>query len=431
VARTCTLVPLLVELGAHDEAARRLEEVLAAWEQRWPGDRGRLYRARLRVAHAWVLHSRGRVDRAVHLLAGAWKDAGDCMPHVLRPDWTRLRTLVQDALTQGSVDVDTAIEALRGVSADGAALVELMRDHPAEGVRERAESFLLASGHPAALSHAMQHPARAGTALAPIQSQAIARLVVAAPPLRFTMLGRFRLCRGTWEIERAQWRRPIASRLVRVLLAHRESPLPEDLLFEYLWPDRPWELARRSLQVAVSQARAVLDLPGAVASAIEGSERAYQLILRDEDSVDTDEFEALAAAALAETGPARRDVLERAVRRWGGEPLAEDRYTSWAQAWRARLLDLYEHVLLELALAREHEGDHFAAIDAANVLLAHDATNEPAHALIMQANARAGRKGHALRQYLACRRAFVDALGLEPSAQTQALQARILAGEAV
>jgi hypothetical protein len=36
-----------------------------------------------------------------------------------------------------------------------------------------------------------------------------------------------------------------------------------------------------------------------------------------------------------------------------------------------------------------------------------------------------------LRQYLECRRALVVELGVEPSAETSAIQARILAGEPV
>jgi DNA-binding SARP family transcriptional activator len=49
----------------------------------------------------------------------------------------------------------------------------------------------------------------------------------------------------------------------------------------------------------------------------------------------------------------------------------------------------------------------------------------------MAAYARSGRTSYALRQYLECRRALVSDLGVEPSAETSRLQARILAGEAV
>ncbi len=46
----------------------------------------------------------------------------------------------------------------------------------------------------------------------------------------------------------------------------------------------------------------------------------------------------------------------------------------------------------------------------------------------MGAYASAGRRGAALRQFLNCRRALVEQLGIEPEAETLALQRRILAG---
>jgi DNA-binding SARP family transcriptional activator len=49
----------------------------------------------------------------------------------------------------------------------------------------------------------------------------------------------------------------------------------------------------------------------------------------------------------------------------------------------------------------------------------------------MTAYARAGRTGHALRQYLECRSTLVETIGTEPAEATSRLQARILAGEAV
>ena len=49
----------------------------------------------------------------------------------------------------------------------------------------------------------------------------------------------------------------------------------------------------------------------------------------------------------------------------------------------------------------------------------------------MLAYARTGRTSYALRQYLECRRALIDELGIEPSEQTSEIQARILTGEPV
>ena len=76
-------------------------------------------------------------------------------------------------------------------------------------------------------------------------------------------------------------------------------------------------------------------------------------------------------------------------------------------------------------------GDLAAAADVARRLVDLDPVNEAAHRQLIVAYARAGQRGHALRQYLACRRALVAELGVEPGEETAALQRRVLAGEAV
>jgi DNA-binding SARP family transcriptional activator len=85
------------------------------------------------------------------------------------------------------------------------------------------------------------------------------------------------------------------------------------------------------------------------------------------------------------------------------------------------------------ALCDEHAaaGDHLAAADAARRFVELDPLHEGAHRRLIAAYARAGRRGHALRQFLACRRALVEQLGVEPDTETVALQRRVLAGEPV
>jgi DNA-binding SARP family transcriptional activator len=95
------------------------------------------------------------------------------------------------------------------------------------------------------------------------------------------------------------------------------------------------------------------------------------------------------------------------------------------------LVETYSHVLGALLEGHAASGRHHDAIGAARRLLALDPHNEQAHRQLMVSYARTGRTSHALRQYLECRRALVVDLGIEPSAQTSRLQARILAGEPV
>lgn len=79
--------------------------------------------------------------------------------------------------------------------------------------------------------------------------------------------------------------------------------------------------------------------------------------------------------------------------------------------------------------AHQRAGDHAGAVAAARRMVDLDPYDEAAQRLLMLAYARAGRRGAALRQYLECRRALVDGLGVEPTAETARLHARILAGD--
>jgi DNA-binding SARP family transcriptional activator len=244
------------------------------------------------------------------------------------------------------------------------------------------------------------------------------------------VLGGFSVRRGAWSVEESAWDRKVAQRLLRLLLVRRGDPVPEDDLLEALWSGKPADSARRGLQTTVSAIRGVLDVPGAP-SRIEVSERTYALRLRDGDTVDADAFEAAAELALATDGPDRLPALRAAAERWTGEPLPEERYSDWAAAYRERLIDRYIAVLTALTRLHERVGDHAGAADLAREVVDIDGLNEGAHRALMVAYARAGRTGHALRQYLECRRALVEGLGVEPSEATSELQARILAGETV
>jgi DNA-binding SARP family transcriptional activator len=68
-------------------------------------------------------------------------------------------------------------------------------------------------------------------------------------------------------------------------------------------------------------------------------------------------------------------------------------------------------------------------VRAARALVDLDPLDEHAQRLLIGAYAAVGRRADALRQFLECRRALVEQLGIEPDAETLALQRRILAGE--
>ncbi len=420
---TAILVPVLVEAGQPSWARELLDDALRG--------RPRECRSpRLFAQRAWLRRNEGDDPGALEDLGCAWHDAGTEPQNLVRREWRWLEPLLWTALEQGVLPPDEVVAAIEGAMPGGAPLLAFTR-HPMAEVRRAALVAAVASGHPEA-PRAVGELERVKDAAVAAAARASGRRLASEPPaLVFTLLGGFGLRRGAFTVDDEAWERRVAQRLVRLLLVRRDAPVPEDVLFEAFWPDKPADAARRGLQVAVSSARAVLDPPGAEQTTIEVSERSYRLRLRPGDSVDADEFERAARAALSARRPDRVPLLEVAAARWGGEPLPEDRYEDWAIAWRERLLDLYGQVLGALADEHAAAGDNPRAIDASLRAVEVDPLDEAAQRRLMLLYARSGRRGHALRQFLACRRALVDGLGVEPAEETAALQRLILAGETV
>jgi DNA-binding SARP family transcriptional activator len=294
----------------------------------------------------------------------------------------------------------------------------------------RAVALLGHSGNPMAVSRLGDLSDESGD-VAAAASRALATAAHAPPRLSIALMGGFEVRRGSWVVSHEAWERPVAARLARYLVLHRHEATPEDVLFELFWPDRDHAAARRGLQATTSRLRHALDWPPADGSVVEIRDRCYRLVLREGDEVDSELFVHVAAGALAETGAARLHLLEHAAELWRGEPLPEDRYADWTRGWREGLVDRYLDVLAALADARRGQEDLAGAIGAERRIVEIDALNEAAHRALMLDYARSGRRGHALRQYLQCRRRLVDELGVEPDDRTTRLQALILAGEAV
>ena len=416
------LVPPLAAVGRLARAAELLSQTLALVDGAYVGDRGRLFRGRLLAQRAWLAHLEGDPVKADAVLIEAREAAGPAGRHVLRREWRRLEPVVWGALEREHVEAGAAVADIDGAFPGGLELVPFL-EHPNPAVCAAALGPAVRSGDPRAL--ALLDATQASD---PEQTPTVARVL---PPLRLSVLGRFGIARGAWTAADSDWGRPVDARLVRYLLTRLDTPVPEDLIFDALWPELEPRSARRSLHVAVSRTRKLLDLPRAQRSTIEGHDHAYRLALGERDGVDAEEFRAAAVGALGSRGADRQARLERARTLWTGEPLTEERYSDWAAGYREELGDLYVAVLTALVELYGRSGDHVSTAGVARTLVEADPLNEGAHRALITAHARAGRTGHALRQYLECRRTLVDELGIEPSEATSQLQARILAGKAV
>lgn len=423
------LVPTLARTGSRQSAWSLLTDTIDQVDEALPAG-SQVPRPGLLALRAWLRHEDGDRSGADEDLCVAWRDAGPVRAYILRREWEQLRPLLWSALERDLLPAEDVVRVLGQAFPDGLALVEFL-SHPVPEVRRVAIEPAVASGHPEAGRRLGRLAKDEDRGVAAAAGRARERLSEAVPPLHFRVLGEFSARRGAWRIEDEAWDRPSAARLVRFLLIQRGEVVPGDVILEAMWPKLAPKNARSSLHTAVSRARQALDLPGGSGTVLESIEGGYRLGLGAADSVDAEQFEAAAARALDEEGEDRPRLLDHARALWGGEPLPGERYSEWTIAWRERLIDRYVELLTAMVELHVSRGDHRSAIAAARDIIELDPLNESGHRELMAAYARAGQTGHALRQYLGCRRALVGELGVEPSEATSRLQARILAGESI
>ncbi|MGH3031492.1 MAG: BTAD domain-containing putative transcriptional regulator [Gaiellaceae bacterium] len=216
--------------------------------------------------------------------------------------------------------------------------------------------------------------------------------------------------------------------LLALLLLHANSVVSKDRLIDALWGETPPPTAPTALQVNVSKLRKTLGAARIVTRA-----PGYALELQPEE-LDLRCFERLSsegASALA-GGNAERaaGLLHEALSLWRGPPLADLAYEAFVQTEALRLEELRLAALEQRIEADLALGRHAQVVGELERLVAEHPLREGLRGRLMLALYRSGRQADALEAYHAARRALVDELGLEPSADLQELERAILRQDA-
>jgi DNA-binding SARP family transcriptional activator/ABC-type branched-subunit amino acid transport system substrate-binding protein len=234
--------------------------------------------------------------------------------------------------------------------------------------------------------------------------------------LRFRVLGPVEVWQDGREL-------PLGTGRQRALLAllalHANELVAADRLVDELWEGKPPASATKVLQGYVSQLRRVLP-EGSLLT--RGS--SYELRV---DGSDAEDFERLVQQAAGESPREAVATLGSALELWRGRPFADFEYETWAQAESARLEELRLVAREERIDAELQLGAGTRLVPELESLVAEHPLRERLRAELMLALYRAGRQADALDTFAAGRRLLVDELGLEPAAELQELQRRILA----
>ncbi len=210
--------------------------------------------------------------------------------------------------------------------------------------------------------------------------------------------------------------------VLALLVAGVGKPVSVEALIDGVWGDEPTTGARSTLQTYVSNLRA------AIGDVIVRDDGGYRLVA-DPENVDAVEFERAVehATALVETDPAEAAHRLRAtLALWRGHPYADlpGPFALELEARRLgelRLRAVETRIEAELALGRN--GQLIAELE---VLCEEFPVYERFRAQHMLALYRSGRQAEALRAYQRTRAYLAEELGLEPSAQLQDFERRIL-----
>ena len=215
------------------------------------------------------------------------------------------------------------------------------------------------------------------------------------------------------------------SALLAVLALRPGTLLTRERLCDLLWPRSAPEQARGSLRQALAQLRKALndDTGEIVESCADG-------LRLNPDRVDVD-----AARLEAALDDGTSEALENAARIFNGEllrgfTLDETPFDEWRRIEGQRLSRRAMAALGELLDKHCAAGDVAAATALGERLLDIDPASEPTHQSLMQLHLDRGALGSAMAQYERCREALHAALGVPPSADTDALRRRIRAQRA-
>ena len=214
--------------------------------------------------------------------------------------------------------------------------------------------------------------------------------------------------------------------LVRLLI-DANRPVPAERLIDDLWAGDPPRSAAQTLQTYVSQLRKALGSDRLVTTA-----GGYQVVVGHDD-LDATRFESAvtdgrAALARGEAASAA-SVLRDALALWRGPALVDAQGAAWAAAETARLEELRLVAVETLLEARLADGDNRGVVASAEAAVAQYPLRERLWAFLMTGLYRDGRQADALRAFRRLRSHLGDELGLEPSAELQNLEARMLRQE--
>jgi DNA-binding SARP family transcriptional activator len=223
--------------------------------------------------------------------------------------------------------------------------------------------------------------------------------------------------------------------LLAYLILQGAHPCSRQVLAGVFWGDSPEASARSCLNTALWRLRLALEDHKPSTEPVLLSTPGGEICLNPARPlwVDALAFEDAVKPALAhpEKSPQPGEIaeLEKCLKLYRGD-LLESFYDDWALGERERMRLLHLSAMECLMRCYQQCGDLERSLETGLQILRQDPLREEIHRAVMRLYHATGRRAQAVLQYEHCRSLIRQELGIDPMPETQALVARIQAGDA-
>ena len=392
------------------------------------------------LTHTYLLHAQAvllthregePLEPAFELLAQAEPLVAHLNLPELTIEWHRLRSIALQKMGDDAAALMHAQQAVNCAEEWGHALyrglayLQLLSDpsNPSDlSQREHAESLLSGYGAPLWWRRVQVPPMEGRPAGALVLSERGYEIEV-------RMLGEVRIRFRGRQLPPDGWVSPRTRALFCHLVLMQGRPLHSDTLCESHFPHLELERARVNLQTTISAARRSLRraLSDEAGEWLRYERGLYRWAPDHSWAADAFEFERIARDALALADVhAQMERLQDALSLYRGDLLPEFTEEEWCHPVYHRLRALFLECLLTQARLASLQGYHLKVVEYAEQLLQHDACDEAAARLLMQAYDALGRRADALQVYARCQHALAELLDATPAEPTRQLYEAML-----
>lgn len=247
--------------------------------------------------------------------------------------------------------------------------------------------------------------------------------------LRIHLFGYFEMIIDGRVLSAQDWQSQQTQTIGKILIANRGKVVTSEQLIEILWPDDPFETARRRLHVRISQLRSLLQDKKSLVQTVHGG----YISQPDETCwLDVDQFQFYLEEGATLQEQSRQieavKVFEQARELYRGDLLAEDLYAEWTFHQRESLRETFINLLLELSESYAQQGRYRLAIARTRQALAKDPLRETIYVRLMLYHYYAGERDQSLRIYEQCKEMLHTELGVAPLKSTMDLFTKIKEG---